>query len=483
MRKYIATFVFLLALVFTTNAQKIMNGSLAIDRIEINRSGEHIIIDMDINLSQLTFKSSQAVLITPVVINGVQRLELTSVGVYGRESYINYKRTMGDIMLGGPDEIKFRKSEMPEVLHYQKVLPYQTWMNGAMMIIEKEVHGCCDRIDDRAEALVGGYEEYIYKPEFIYVTPEGEAEAKVRSLEGTAMIDFPIGQTRILPDYRSNRAEIEKIVETINAVAEDKDAIIGSITITGYASPDGPYRTNDRLARERTASLKNYVSDLLGVPSRLITTSYVAEDWEGFRAKIADSHITNRDAILTIIDSDDDPDLRERKIRQYYPRDFTTFKETIFPALRRTDYKVEYEIRTYTDVEEIKSLVRNAPQKLSLQEFYLAASEMQLGGDEFDYIFETAARMFPDDEIANINAANASMSKGNLKDAASYLAKAGNSAEADYARGVLAALNKEYVAAIGHLRKASNAGLAKAAKVIAEIENVGKNVFKLPKRK
>jgi hypothetical protein len=481
MRKYIAIFVSLIALVLSANAQTIMNGSLAIDKIEINRSGEHIIIDMDINLSQLKLKSSQAVLITPVVVNGDRRLELTPIGIYGRENYINNKRTMGDIMLGGTDEIKFRKSEMPDVLNYQKILAYQSWMNGAMMIIEKEVHGCCDRIDDRAEALVGGYEEFIYKPEFIYVTSEGEAKAKVHALEGSAMIDFPIGMTRIIPTYGSNRVEIDKIVNNIKSVSDDKDAIISNITITGYASPDGPYGTNERLARERTMSLKNYVSDLLGSTSKLISTSYVAEDWEGFRAKIAASHMTNRDAILSIIDSEDDLDLRERKIRQAYPRDFNTFKETIFPALRRTNYKVEYEIRTYTDVEEIKSLVRTAPQKLSLQEFYLAASEMQSGGDEFDYIFETAARMFPEDEIANLNAANASMSKGNLRDASSYLTKAGNSAEADYARGVLAALNKEYATAIAHLRKASDAGLAKAAKVIAEIEKVGKNVFRLPK--
>ena len=483
MRKYIVLFLSLLTLAFGANAQTIMNGSIAIDRIDINRSGEHLIIDMDINLSRLTLKSSQAVLITPVVVNGEKRVELTPIGVYGRESYINYRRTMGTILLGGPDEIKFRKSEMPDVLHYQKVLPYQSWLNGAMMIIQKEVHGCCDRIDDRAEALVGGYEEFVYKPEFIYATSLGNTgvKAKVHSLEGTALIDFPIGQTRIVPEYRSNRAEIDKIVKNINSVADDKDATISSITITGYASPDGPYGTNERLARERTLSLKNYVSNLLGATSRLISTSYVAEDWDGFRAKIADSHITNRDGILAIIDSGDDPDLRERKIRLSYPGDFNTFKEAIFPALRRTNYKVEYEIRTYTDVEEIISLVRTAPQKLSLQEFYLAASRMQSGGDEFDYIFETAARMFPDDEIANLNAANASMSKGDLKDAASYLVKAGKSAEADYARGVLAALNKDYAAALAHLRKASDAGLAKAAKVAAEIENVGKNVFKLPK--
>jgi len=303
MRKYMAIFVSMIALVFSANAQTIMNGSLAIDKIEINRSGEHIIIDMDINLSQLKLKSSQAALITPVVVNGDRRLELTQIGIYGRENYINNKRTMGDIMLGGPDEIKFRKSEMPDVLNYQKILAYQSWMNGAMMIIEKEVHGCCNRIDDRAEALVGGYEEFIYKPEFIYVTPKGEAKAKVHALEGTALIDFPIGMTRILPNYGSNRAEIDKIVKTINSVTEDKDATISNIIITGYASPDGPYETNDRLARGRTISLKNYVSDLLGTTGRLISASHVAEDWEGFRAKIADSYITNRDAILSIIDS------------------------------------------------------------------------------------------------------------------------------------------------------------------------------------
>ena len=99
------------------------------------------------------------------------------------------------------------------------------------------------------------------------------------------MIDFPVGKTTIIPDYRSNRAEIEKIVGTIKSVADDKDAIISNITITGYASPDGPYVTNDRLARERTTALKNYVSDLLGTTGQFISTSHVAEDWEGLGQK------------------------------------------------------------------------------------------------------------------------------------------------------------------------------------------------------
>ena len=49
------------------------------------------------------------------------------------------------------------------------------------------------------------------------------------------------------------------------------------------------------------------------------------------------------------------------------------------------------------------------PQKLDLNEFYLAAQEYEPGTDEFTEVFETAVRMFPDDTIANLNAANAAM--------------------------------------------------------------------------
>ena len=141
----------------------------------------------------------------------------------------------------------------------------------------------------------------------------------------------------------------------------------------------------------------------------------------------------------------------ERKIRQAYPRDSQYLQGDDIPALRRTNYKVEYEIRTYTDVEEIKSLYAQLPEA-SLQEFYLAASEMQSGGDEFDYIFETAARMFPEDDSQS-QCGKCLYEQGQPKGCRFLLAKAGKSAEADYARSA-AALNKDYAAALAHLRKA-----------------------------
>ncbi len=54
---------------------------------------------------------------------------------------------------------------------------------------------------------------------------------------------------------------------------------------------------------------------------------------------------------------------------------------------------------------------------------YLAAQDMKLGSEEYNETFEVAVRMFPDDEVANLNAANAAMARGDMKNAEYYLKK------------------------------------------------------------
>ncbi len=53
----------------------------------------------------------------------------------------------------------------------------------------------------------------------------------------------------------------------------------------------------------------------------------------------------------------------------------------VYPALRHSDYTVDFDIRRFTDIEEIKRLVETAPQKLSLNEFYLAAQTYTPGSE------------------------------------------------------------------------------------------------------
>lgn len=163
------------------------------------------------------------------------------------------------------------------------------------------------------------------------------------------------------------------------------------------------------------------------------------------------------------------PDAKEAKIKRTYPRQYDFLLRHCYPALRRTEYRIDYKVRSYTDLEEIKRIFVEQPYKLSLNEFYLVARTYEPGTAEFTEVFEKAVRLFPRDKTANLNAANAAMRRGNHDAARRYLARAGDSAEAVYARGALAIREKDYGTAVLYLEKAAGMGFEKAAATLEEL--------------
>lgn len=217
-----------------------------------------------------------------------------------------------------------------------------------------------------------------------------------------------------------------------------------TIYIKGFASPESPYDNNTRLAKGRTQALKDYVSQLYRFDDNFILTTYEPEDWEGLRRFVETSNINHRQEILDIIDSDLEPDPKEKKIKTTYPEEYRFILETCYPALRHSDYRIIYKIRTFTDIEELKKVFREAPAKLSLREFFNLSSAYEPGSEDFIKIFEVAALVYPDNETANLNAANAALLAEDLEKAENYLSKAGDTPESIYARAYLSALRQEY---------------------------------------
>ena len=81
-----------------------------------------------------------------------------------------------------------------------------------------------------------------------------------------------------------------------------------------------------------------------------------------------------------------------------------------------------------------------------------------------------AVRLYPDAPEANLNAAVTALSFDDLDNAARYLPKAGDSAEAVYARGILAAKQGDCTSARNLLVKASQMGLAEADAAIKSLD-------------
>ncbi|MDE7396234.1 MAG: hypothetical protein K2M98_00750, partial [Muribaculum sp.] len=310
-----------------------------------------------------------------------------------------------------------------------------------------------------------------------YIWPEASGE-KSDALEGSAYVEFPVNKTFIREDYRKNTIELAKIRGTIDSVRNDKDVTITEIWLKGYASPESPYSHNRKLAIGRTASLKEYVRNLYNFDEKIIATDFEPEDWAGLRRFVEESNIDHRAEILEIIDTDMDPDKKEALIKRKYPRDYAFLLEHSYPALRHTDYKVSYVIRRFTDVNEIKRIMKENPHKLDLNEFYLVAQTYTPGSDEFNDVFDIAVAIYPNDPVANLNAANAALMKNDVRKAGMYLAKAEDTPEATYARAVFAYKNGDIDEARRLFVKAQEQGIRQAADAIETIDynaNQGNN--------
>ncbi len=445
-----------------------------VENLSITRNGRYISVDMLIDMKNLKVSGNRAVLLTPRIVNGNDSISLPAVGVYGRRRYYTYIRN-GESMLSGADEKTFKASKKPDTLPYRADVDYEEWMDGARLTLEREEYGCCNSILDDQYAMLGGYdapvENAAFFPELVYVQPKAEM-SKSRTLEGSAFIDFPVDRTEIHPEYRRNAVELGKIQASIDSVRDDSDVTITQVWLKGFASPESPYAHNRDLAIGRTAALKKYIQQLYRFDNGIIATGYEPEDWAGLRRFVERSNISHKSEIMALIDSDRNPDAKEAEIKRAYPAEYRFMLQNFYPALRHTDYRIAYNIRSYSDVEEIKRIFATRPQKLSLNEFYIMAQEYEPGSDEFTEVYETAVRMFPDDATANLNAANAAMRRGDNAAAERYLSKAGDSPEAVYARGALAIRSKDYDTALRYMNEAQNRGISQAAVVLDELTKI-----------
>lgn len=152
--------------------------------------------------------------------------------------------------------------------------------------------------------------------------------------------------------------------------------------------------------------------------------------------------------------------------------------EQVGDSLRKAICKIDYEVKGF-EVAEAKEVFRTRPQNLSLNELYLVANSYEPGSSEFIDVFETAVRMFPEDETANLNAAAAALSRNDIVSAERYLDKVRvrvRIPEYDNAMGVLEILRGDYDKAESYLQAAADAGLENARRNLGEVRKKRENI-------
>ena len=465
MKLKITGLAWLMAMALPCMGAVIPSSDERVTNLSVERTDNSLLVNMTLDLTGLKLKSDREITFIPVITAGDSVVELPQVIAAGRNRYIQHQRH-NDIDEGAT------LTRAGHTIDYQAIVPYRRWMADAMLSMAEDECGCGLSLGSPSTSDLAqlDFRERTFAPQWAYVTPRVEAR-KERSAKGSAYIDFRVNRTDIDPAYRRNPQELAGIRDTIDLIKNDPDSRIERITITGYASPDGPYDNNARLAEGRTKALTGYVRGLYDFSPEVLRSASVAEDWDGLRRWVEQSSIDNRDALLDIIAlSDITPDAREWKIKSKYPAQYRYLLENVYPALRHSDYTIDYVVSSFTDPEKIAEVMARDPRKLSLHEMYLLARSIPGDSARFREVFEVAVRLYPDAPEANLNAAVTALSFDDLDNAARYLPKAGDSAEAVYARGILAAKQGDCTSARNLLVKASQMGLAKADAAIKSLD-------------
>lgn len=467
-------FALALPLALSVSAQKLAESQVQIDNKTVTMGADsQVMVGMDITVpADMKLTSNCKLTLTPILVSkdNAYNKVLPAVYVYGRTREIVDRRNKN--LPENAFVVLSRDKEGAQTVNYAARVPYEAWMNGADLKLMGEVHGCADCLkeEDLAQVTRVLLERYAVKPAIAFVTPAVEA-VKNRAEEGRAYLDFPVSQTRIYPEYRRNPQELAAIKRTIDIVKENNDTEITGIVISGYASPEGGYANNERLAKGRAEALKKYVMKEYGLEASMFTVNATPEDWAGLRAYVEKSSMPLKDKVLAIIDSDDlNYDAKEGRIKALDAQMYQSLLKDCYPALRHSDYVVNYVARAYTDVNEAKEILKKSPQLLSLEEMFRIAQSYDKGSDSFNQVFDIAVRMYPNDPTANINAAAMELQRGNLQQAARYLEQ--SDAQAGVTQnnlGVLNLLQGNLDAAESHFKKAQSLGATEAAANLEEL--------------
>ena len=436
-----------------------LTSGATVSDVEISKQRDSVVIRMNVGLAGMQVGRNRSVVLAPLFVRGEERQWLPAVEVMGRRRYVYYQRNEASLYAEQPYAIVRHKEGEEQQIAYRIALPYRPWMDNAELIVTEDVCGCGNVAKGGSMPLAQA--DLVFRPRLAYISPQAETR-KARALSGEAFLDFPVNKTVIYPEYRRNTVELARIRATIDTIRTNKDYNITQISLRGYASPEGSYASNVRLSEGRTQALKDFLTGEYGIEASLFRTEPGGENWEGLRKYVAQSGLKEKDAILAIIDSDEsDLDRKEQRIRTEYPEAYRTLLQECYPALRRTDYTVDYVIRGF-NVDEAKEVIKTRPQNLSLQEMFAVAQTYEPGSEEFNHVFDVAVRMYPDDPTANLNAANALLENGQTEKALPYLDKAGDTPQALNARAVALLLQRRYDEALPLLTRAKEAGLKEA---------------------
>ena len=253
-----------------------------------------------------------------------------------------------------------------------------------------------------------------------------DAFQRVIEQKQEANIKFLIGQANLRTSELSSVSiqDLVSILKEINDMQEER--ALQNIEVSAYASPDGNYDLNEKLAEKRQTVSSNFLGKQLKKINMdaEVDTKFTAEDWDGFQELVSKSNLQDKDVILRVLSMYQDPEEREQQIRNMSSV-FTEIADGILPELRRARLIVNYEVIGRSD-DQIVAQFQEDASKLSIEELLYGGNILMEEANARKQWYETTVKLYPNDYRAYNNLAQLAIMEGNITAAQNWLNKAKN---------------------------------------------------------
>ena len=362
---------------------------LRVEHVEVEQAGDSLRISFKPQWGDEYALRGTTCVYLPVITNGEFRVSLPAVVVQNGRAALSWNRRAraAGIQARYADGVYAAGKE--EEFAYAATIPIQQWMYDSRIEVETLLAGCGEYTEDRyvlaAHILPGPPPEpeipaatsiqTVPEPQpttgetlaeaFSFVLPDSEFDPQqpIRFYEderdNALTVFYRINRFAIEPDYASNEQTLVNLIAAIEIIRESLDAEVKRIVVAGFASPEGPFDFNDRLAWERAVSVKEYIlkNSEIADPSVLLFNG--STDWRGLHLLVdRDLELPGRTEVLRILESRPLTDVATQKERMELIKKLhggTTYQymaDRVFPLLRNgTFIRVYYENRTAPELK------------------------------------------------------------------------------------------------------------------------------------
>ena len=250
-----------------------------------------------------------------------------------------------------------------------------------------------------------------------------DAYQRITKKKQEANIKFLIQQANIRKSELKNNS-VQEFVKMLKQINDDREGLnLDNVEVSAYASPDGGFNINDKLANQRQKVSEQYVNQELKKikMDANVDAKYTAQDWEGFQELVQASNIQDKDIILRVLSMYKDPQEREQQIKNISAA-FRELADGILPELRRSRLTINYETIGRSDAQILDQIKADAT-KLSIEELLYGAA-INDDAAQKEKTYKLATQVYPNDARAYNNLAALAYAKGDYDAARDYIQQA-----------------------------------------------------------